>query len=48
MSYDFEIIGILSNGSNFSETTFEILKKNKDKVMVQIDLHGSSFVYIII
>lgn len=46
MSYDFEIIGILSNGSNFSETTFEILKKNKEKVMVQIDLHGSSHKYM--
>ncbi len=46
MSYDFEIIGILSNGSNFSETTFEILKKNKEKVMVQIDLHGNSHEYM--
>ena len=45
-SYNFELIGILSNGTNLTKNICTILANNKDRVVVQIDLHGSSQDYV--
>ncbi|MGY4687532.1 radical SAM/SPASM domain-containing protein [Petrotoga sp. DB-2] len=46
LNEDFELIGILSNGSNFTEKTFDVLSRNKDKAVAQVDLHGSTPKYV--
>jgi radical SAM protein with 4Fe4S-binding SPASM domain len=45
-SLDFELVGILSNGTNFSEDIYSIISKNKNRAVVQVDLHGSSKEYM--
>ena len=44
--HNFDLVGILSNGSGFTEETYKLLKEFKDKVAVQIDLHGASPSYV--
>ncbi|ACI19224.1 radical SAM protein [Dictyoglomus thermophilum] len=45
-TYNFELIGLLTNGSNLSEEICQLLYYNRERVVVQIDLHGSSPEYV--
>lgn len=43
---DFNVVSILSNGLFWDEKLFRTIEKNKEKTVVQIDLHGDNDEYI--
>lgn len=45
-SLNYHLVSILSNGTNWNEDLFNEIYKNRDKTVVQIDLHGDNDDYI--
>lgn len=45
-SLNYHLVSILSNGTNWKEELFDKIYKNRDKTVVQIDLHGDNDNYI--
>lgn len=45
-SFNYNLVSILSNGLFWNEEIFELIEKNKDKTVIQIDLHGDNDDYI--
>lgn len=45
-SLNFDLVSILSNGINWGNDLLDLLERNKDKTVVQIDLHGDNDEYL--
>lgn len=43
---DFDLIGLLTNGTLLNEELISYIAEHKDKIIVQIDLHGSKREYV--